>query len=174
MHERVKQRLLVGRTCVRLKPLVAVLLGPGHQKVLNAKPSPSKAECCTTYFIEMPYCATFSKPDFHTRVTSQALVAWRRQERKADTALPPTAGRERESARGPSGTKVKKTASTENGVRRTYLTGSSGEEWREPSKSKVCKEIGFRGSGARGLAKSRKRARIQQRRTGAHRTKQKN
>lgn len=43
-----------------------------------------------TYFIEMPYCATCSKPDFHTNVTSQEFVAWRRQERKADTALPPT------------------------------------------------------------------------------------
>lgn len=39
---------------------------------------------------DMPYCATCSKPDFHTRVTSQALVACSLQERKADTGLPPT------------------------------------------------------------------------------------
>lgn len=42
------------------------------------------------YLKEMPYWATLSKPDFHTRVTSQALVAWRRHERKAETAFPPT------------------------------------------------------------------------------------
>lgn len=40
---------------------------------------------------EMPYCDTASKPLFQTRVTSQALVAERRHERKAETALPPTA-----------------------------------------------------------------------------------
>jgi hypothetical protein len=39
---------------------------------------------------EMPYCDTFSKPDFQTSVTSQALVACRRHDRKADTAFPPT------------------------------------------------------------------------------------
>jgi hypothetical protein len=44
-----------------------------------------------TYLNEMPYCDTASKPLFQTRVTSQALVAERRQERKAETALPPTA-----------------------------------------------------------------------------------
>lgn len=38
----------------------------------------------------MPYCATESKPDFHTKVTSQALVACSLHDRKADTALPPT------------------------------------------------------------------------------------
>lgn len=43
------------------------------------------------YLNEMPYCDTASKPLFQTRVTSQALVAERRQERKAETALPPTA-----------------------------------------------------------------------------------
>lgn len=42
------------------------------------------------YLNVIPYCATDSKPDFHTSVTSHAFVAWRRQERKADTALPPT------------------------------------------------------------------------------------
>lgn len=42
------------------------------------------------YLKEMPYCATLSYPDFHTSVTSQALVACNRQERKAETAFPPT------------------------------------------------------------------------------------
>lgn len=40
---------------------------------------------------EMPYCDTASKPLFHTSVTSQAFVAESRHERKAETALPPTA-----------------------------------------------------------------------------------
>lgn len=44
-----------------------------------------------TYLNDIPYWATLSKPDFQTRVTSQAFVAWRRHERKAETALPPTA-----------------------------------------------------------------------------------
>ena len=47
-------------------------------------------EMANTYLKEMPYCETLSKPLFHTSVTSQALVADRRQERKAETALPPT------------------------------------------------------------------------------------
>jgi hypothetical protein len=38
----------------------------------------------------MPYWATLSYPDFHTRVTSQAFVACNRHDKKADTALPPT------------------------------------------------------------------------------------
>jgi hypothetical protein len=38
----------------------------------------------------MPYWATFSYPDFQTRVTSQAFVACNRQDKNADTALPPT------------------------------------------------------------------------------------
>lgn len=42
------------------------------------------------YLIVIPYCATFSKSCFHTSVTSQALVAWSRHDRKAETALPPT------------------------------------------------------------------------------------
>jgi hypothetical protein len=44
-----------------------------------------------SYLNEMPYCDTVSKPFFQTRVTSQALVAERRHDRKAETALPPTA-----------------------------------------------------------------------------------
>jgi len=42
------------------------------------------------YLKDMPYCETDSKPLFHTSVTSQALVADKRQERKADTEFPPT------------------------------------------------------------------------------------
>ena len=42
------------------------------------------------HFIDMPYCATDSKLDFQTSVTSQALVACNRHERNAETALPPT------------------------------------------------------------------------------------
>src|SRR5580704_17180879 len=44
----------------------------------------------STHLIEMPYWATVSKPAFHTSVTSQAFVACRRHERKAETAFPPT------------------------------------------------------------------------------------
>ena len=43
-----------------------------------------------SYLNDMPYCDTASKPLFQTSVTSQALVAESRQERKAETALPPT------------------------------------------------------------------------------------
>lgn len=50
-----------------------------------------KERFAVAYLNEMPYCDTASKPLFQTRVTSQALVAERRQERKAETALPPTA-----------------------------------------------------------------------------------
>ena len=46
----------------------------------------------------MPYCETASKPDFHTSVTSQAFVACRRQERKAETALPPTRARRQQNS----------------------------------------------------------------------------
>lgn len=43
-----------------------------------------------TYLKETPYCETASKPCFHTSVTSQEVVAWRRQDRNAEIALPPT------------------------------------------------------------------------------------
>lgn len=46
---------------------------------------------CIAYLKEMPYCATAWKLDFQTNVTSHAFVACRRQERNAETALPPTA-----------------------------------------------------------------------------------
>lgn len=42
------------------------------------------------YLKDMPYCETASYPDFHTSVTSQAFVAWSRQDRNAEIGLPPT------------------------------------------------------------------------------------
>ena len=51
--------------------------------------SSSTEEICS-YLNDIPYCDTASKPDFQTRVTSQALVACSLQERNAETALPPT------------------------------------------------------------------------------------
>ncbi len=44
----------------------------------------------SAYLNVMPYCETCSNPDFHTSVTSQALVAWSLQDRNAETELPPT------------------------------------------------------------------------------------
>jgi hypothetical protein len=38
----------------------------------------------------MPYWATASYPDFHTKVTSHAFVACNRHDKNADTAFPPT------------------------------------------------------------------------------------
>lgn len=43
-----------------------------------------------THLKETPYCETASKPCFHTKVTSQEVVAWSRQDRNAEIALPPT------------------------------------------------------------------------------------
>lgn len=43
-----------------------------------------------THLNDMPYCSTCWKFDFHTRVTSQALVAESRHDKNAETALPPT------------------------------------------------------------------------------------
>ena len=42
------------------------------------------------YLNDMPYCETDSKPDFQTRVTSQAFVACNRHDKNAETAFPPT------------------------------------------------------------------------------------
>jgi hypothetical protein len=42
------------------------------------------------YLNERPYCDTFSKPFFQTRVTSHALVAESLHDIKAETAFPPT------------------------------------------------------------------------------------
>lgn len=43
-----------------------------------------------SYRKETPYCATDSNPDFQTRVTSHEFVACNRQDKKAETAFPPT------------------------------------------------------------------------------------
>lgn len=43
-----------------------------------------------TYLNDIPYCDTCSKPVFQTRVTSQALVACNRHDKKAETGFPPT------------------------------------------------------------------------------------
>lgn len=71
----------------RLEALIAKL----------ARPAPCVSFVCLLavmgaglYLKETPYCETASKPLFHTSVTSQALVADRRHDRKAETALPPT------------------------------------------------------------------------------------
>ena len=42
------------------------------------------------YLKDIPYCDTCSYPVFHTRVTSQAFVAWSLQDKKAETGFPPT------------------------------------------------------------------------------------
>ena len=52
------------------------------------------------YLKDMPYWATLSYPDFHTRVTSQAFVACSRHDKKAETALPPTAESQQSFSRG--------------------------------------------------------------------------
>lgn len=66
--------------CVGIR-LFATLLRPGNEE--------SNWEL-STYLKEIPYCATCSKPVFHTRVTSQAFVAWSRHDKKAETEFPPT------------------------------------------------------------------------------------
>jgi hypothetical protein len=72
-------------TSVRLESLVAVERRSG-----NLLATAQHGLSCATHLNEMPYWATLSYPDFHTRVTSQAFVACSRQDKKADTALPPT------------------------------------------------------------------------------------
>jgi len=84
-------RVQVGiRTSVGLKPLVAVESGSAWTV---SKREASAAAAVAGYLKVMPYWATLSKPDFQTRVTSQALVACRRHDRKAETAFPPTVQR---------------------------------------------------------------------------------
>lgn len=89
------------RTIPRLESLVAKDAGPENQMLEGEDQEREEAHCSFsrmgegeggrgTYFMEIPYWETCSYPDFQTSVTSQALVAWRRQERKADTAFPPT------------------------------------------------------------------------------------
>jgi hypothetical protein len=75
-----------GPTMSRFEAFVAELAGSVRERVSAGLALQENI----TYLNEMPYCETFSKPLFQTRVTSQALVADRRQERKAETALPPT------------------------------------------------------------------------------------
>lgn len=70
----------------RLEPFIAKLVG---SKKMSAVSSGGKS-MLSAYRKEMPYWWTCSKPFFHTSVTSHACVADRRQERKAETALPPT------------------------------------------------------------------------------------
>lgn len=92
LAEVVSETCLVGHTCTRFETFVAVQFRPEEGKItVSLLTGPYNGRGAATYFIEMPYCATCSKPDFHTSVTSQEFVACRRQERKADTALPPTA-----------------------------------------------------------------------------------
>ena len=76
----------------RFESLVAELArsAPGVSCAVSHADGDELAVESGSYLNEMPYCETASKPLFQTSVTSQALVADRRQLRKAETALPPT------------------------------------------------------------------------------------
>lgn len=76
-----------GIPCLGLKRSLPNVLDLGHSSALIAVRRWGEI----SYLNEMPYCDTVSKPLFQTSVTSQALVAERRHDRKAETALPPTA-----------------------------------------------------------------------------------
>lgn len=69
-----------------LEPFIAKELG----SATSISSSSQILRISLSYRKEIPYCATASYPDFQTSVTSQALVACSLQERKAETALPPT------------------------------------------------------------------------------------
>lgn len=71
----------------RLEPFIAKQLGSAGR--ISSCSGNFRGNC--RHRNEMPYCDTASKPDFQTSVTSQALVACNLQERKAETAFPPTA-----------------------------------------------------------------------------------
>ena len=73
----------------RFESFVTKELRPVEERIRNGLLA-SRQDQSHTYLKDIPYCDTASYPDFHTRVTSHALVAWSLQERKADTALPPT------------------------------------------------------------------------------------
>lgn len=73
--------------CLGLKRSLPNVLDLGNSSALIGARRRGKI----SYLNEMPYCDTVSKPLFQTSVTSQALVAERRHDRKAETALPPTA-----------------------------------------------------------------------------------
>lgn len=152
----VSETRLGGHTCTRFETFIAVQFRPvgEKKKLVSLLTDPHDVRKASTYFIEIPYCATCSKPDFHTSVTSQVLVAWRRQERKADTALPPTVNRalawhdgrraRKECAAGRSGNRRLRTDAAAGGWKnwggarrrwsrvKTYRTESSGEVLREP------------------------------------------
>ena len=53
--------------------------------------SKGEVDCELAHLNDKPYCATDSKPFFHTNVTSQALVAESLHDKKAETEFPPTA-----------------------------------------------------------------------------------
>ena len=76
-----------GIPCLGLKRSLPNVLDLGNSSALIGARRRGKI----SYLNEMPYCDTVSKPLFQTSVTSQALVAERRHDRKAETALPPTA-----------------------------------------------------------------------------------
>ena len=73
-----------------LEPLVAEDTGSRDHKLGVETTVGEEPLSRGSYFMEMPYWDTCSYPDFQTSVTSQALVAWSRHERKAETAFPPT------------------------------------------------------------------------------------
>lgn len=77
--------LASSRTMSGLKALVAK---PGRSVTVSAMAGSPMGSL--PYLNEMPYCETASKLLFQTSVTSHALVADKRQERKAETAFPPT------------------------------------------------------------------------------------
>jgi len=85
----LSQRLDQGRgiPCLGLKRSLPNVLDLGNSSALAG--GQRRGEIY--YLNEMPYCDTVSKPLFQTSVTSQALVAERRHDKKAETALPPTA-----------------------------------------------------------------------------------
>lgn len=73
--------------CRGLKRSLPNLLDLGSGSVAPLIPL---GETRSTYLNDTPYWLTASYPLFHTSVTSQALVADKRQDKKAETALPPT------------------------------------------------------------------------------------
>jgi len=89
----MRSRLFISdgeNTMAGFKALSAEDLGPVRMSAAEPGNLESVNGDESAYLNDMPYCETASKPDFHTSVTSQAFVACRRHERKADTALPPT------------------------------------------------------------------------------------
>lgn len=77
-------------TVSRLKPLIAKDGRSGRWNVSTAEATEAGRVRGETYLKDIPYCDTWSKPVFHTSVTSQAFVAWSRHDKKAETGFPPT------------------------------------------------------------------------------------